>query len=150
MLQLTTITKKFGPYPAAHRQPHHEGHCQYIHGHDFFFDIVFSASTLDKCGFVYDFGQMRTVKDLLSKHFDHTLLLQTDDPLIPVLKTVNTQLKIAEIVVMPSVSAEGMAKFVFHLVDSEVRHATHQRVKVRQVTCHEDEKNSATYTETVL
>jgi len=143
-----TCKKQYRNLPAAHRQPKHDGHCALIHGHDWGFDITFQrtnrADRLDENGFVFDFGKLKEVKAMLEDTFDHTLLLNQDDPqkehLIEVLGE-----ELAKIVILPSCSAEGLAKYVYEEADAIVRKLSNGGVKVTEVVCHEDEKNSASY-----
>lgn len=74
------VTKVFKGYPFAHRQHTHDGHCRLIHGHNWDFEIALEADQLDENGFVYDFGKFGWLKEWLENMFDHTLLLNKDDP----------------------------------------------------------------------
>ncbi|MEZ4433662.1 MAG: 6-carboxytetrahydropterin synthase [bacterium] len=40
------------------------------------------ATNAPRNGFVVDFGGLKVVKSWLTEHFDHTLLLDADDPLL--------------------------------------------------------------------
>ncbi|MEF3088149.1 6-pyruvoyl trahydropterin synthase family protein, partial [Bacillus altitudinis] len=75
-----TSTKTFSNYPCAHRQWRHDGNCALVHGYSRSFHFVFAAQTLDKCGFVVDFGGLHWLRDYLEYWFDHTLFLMADDP----------------------------------------------------------------------
>lgn len=143
---MLTVTKQYRDLPAAHRQPNHEGHCRLIHGHNWGFDITFFASTLDACGFVVDVGKLGWVRDFLIESFDHTLLLNANDPQ---LRELTIELEhYADIVVVPNCGMEGLAKWVCDSLNELI----HQRadepmrgLQVIRVTCWEDAKNSATY-----
>lgn len=142
-----TITKRFGPYPAAHRQHNHDGHCKLIHGHNWTFDVTFTAAVLDANKFVVDFGKFGAFKDELTNLFDHTFLVNSDDPCLPVFKALEDE-GLAKIVVVNSGGAEGIAELVFQAAWQYVtREYGHQGrgVTVVSVAVHEDEKNMATY-----
>ena len=139
-----TITKLMGSYPAAHRQPKHQGHCRLIHGHNWSFEFRVEADELDKQGFVFDFGHFKPVKDYLAKTFDHTLLLQADDPhLEQLVDALDDQF--ATIHVVESVSCEGRAKMLHEKFEAFFSTASQGRARLASVSVHEDEKNSCTY-----
>ena len=140
------ITKRYSNLKAAHRQWRHGGHCAGIHGENWTIDIVLSAAELDSQNFVIDFGNLREVRDFLEDHFDHTLLLDKDDPCLPDLLALREKCPtLAKIVPMDSASAEGIAKFVHTWVQAFIFKKTNGRVKLSAVIVFEDAKNSATY-----
>jgi|SRR5690625_94527 len=153
-----TIKKKFEGYPFAHRQPSHNGHCALVHGHNWSFEIEMSAEELDENDFVYDFGKFGWLKTWLADNFDHTLVLNEDDPdrkLFEVLKKMG----LAKVVYVPSCSAEGLAKYVYDYIsyviinrqrDQELsvivgEKDTDRGIQLESVTVYEDHKNKATY-----
>src|SRR5678816_2866536 len=158
-----TVTKRYRDFPAAHRQPNHDGHCRLIHGHDWGFDITFACAKLDENGFVVDVGKLSIVKGFLTEHFDHTLLLNKDDPeakhlrrvlgegveLFPEVGGEATQITrstLAKIVMVPNCGMEGLAQFVAVCVNELCQSiAGDRKLEVSQVTVWEDSKNSATY-----
>jgi len=151
---MITVTKTYSDLPAAHRQPNHDGHCRLIHGHNWRFDITFGCDELDENGFVIDVGKLGQVKEFMVAHFDHTLLLNESDPHLNFLKdTLSSSITkgnfpFANIVVVPNCGMEGLAKFVLRSVQGIVNRipdASQRKVKVLQVTCWEDSKNSSTY-----
>src|SRR5271156_3560877 len=75
-------TKTYSNYPCSHRQWRHEGHCAHIHGYSRSFHFEFACNELDGCGFVVDYGGLKELKLHLDNLFDHTLLLNKDDPLM--------------------------------------------------------------------
>ena len=141
-----TIKKRLDDYPFAHRQPSHDGHCAFIHGHNWDFEFTFASQELDECGFIYDFGKLKWLKEWLDDHFDHTLVLQEDDPLWSEHSKSLVELKkFADIKKLPSVSCEGIAEYVFHQVNEMLARKEDRKVWLEEVTVYEDKKNSATY-----
>jgi 6-pyruvoyltetrahydropterin/6-carboxytetrahydropterin synthase len=153
-----TLTKKYRDLPAAHRQPKHQGHCRFIHGHNWGFDITFTCDTLNECDFVIDCGGLQCIKQFLQDTFDHTLLLNKDDD--DILKNDDFIMwlrSITKMVLVPSCGMEGLAEYVFKgvasmigdsqdmLYDRDPRTGAKRGLKVVSVTCWEDTKNSATY-----
>jgi 6-pyruvoyltetrahydropterin/6-carboxytetrahydropterin synthase len=155
-----TCTKKFTDFPFAHRQHNHGGHCRFIHGHNWAFEFTFASRERDRNGFVVDFGDLKWIKDFLTDMFDHTLVLNLDDPALGYLKAAlvpeqeavslafNTPLlahPFADIRVVPNAGAEGLADFVFEEINRRILSYTNERVFLVSVTVFEDSKNSATF-----
>ena len=160
-----TIEKIYADLPFAHRQHNHDGHCAFIHGHNWTFIVEFTAHTLDENQFVIDFGKLKWLRAWFDENFDHSLLLNADDPYLGHLKTkllappgmkgcVDTYhlawVDFAKIKIVPNCGAEGLAIFVFgavnQMLEQEVPEAVSVRgLRVSKVTVQEDRKNSATY-----
>jgi 6-pyruvoyltetrahydropterin/6-carboxytetrahydropterin synthase len=139
-----TCQKVYTDIPFAHRQHNHDGHCAQIHGHNWSFGFSFSATKLDKNGFVVDFGELGWIKEWLDATFDHRLVLNTDDPaLVHFIKYIDEQL--ASIVLVPNCGAEGLAKFTFDRITAMC--LLPEGVHLIAVRVEEDSKNSATYTD---
>lgn len=156
----TTCSKLFGPFAAAHRQHRHDGHCALIHGHNFSFKFTFSADRLDENQFVVDFGKLKWLRAYLEKLFDHTFLINTDDPALPYLRqklvSVATFPKLADIIEVPNCGAEGLAEYLLSQGNVRLLHPdfvgeaaaedySRRNVRIVSVTVYEDEKNEATY-----
>lgn len=145
-----TIKKRFGEYPFAHRQHNHQGHCAFVHGHNWQFEIELTADKLDYNGFVYDFGKFKELKKWFTHMFDHTLLINIDDPMRgwfeenQIQGNVLVRERVWDLRIIPCGSAEELARFVFEHVQTYL--ATHDAECV-SVTVYEDGKNSATYFE---
>jgi 6-pyruvoyltetrahydropterin/6-carboxytetrahydropterin synthase len=146
-----TCTKRYDDLPFAHRQPKHDGHCALIHGHNWGFEFEFAADQLDECGFVIDFGKLKWLKEWINERFDHTLVLNLDDPHAHYLRNaLDTQPgdrgvgPLAKLVLVPDCSCEGLCQFLMEEVNRVVDHFTHGRVRVIRVTVIEDSKNTAT------
>jgi 6-pyruvoyltetrahydropterin/6-carboxytetrahydropterin synthase len=138
-------TKTYSNLPCAHRQPLHHGNCALVHGYSRSYLFTFGAQTLDRCGFVVDFGELKWLKDWLEYMFDHTLLLVPDDPLMDLFKQIEAGGG-AAIRIMPyGVGMEGSAQYVCEYVDAELRKRTKGRCWVNLVEARENDKNSAIY-----
>lgn len=151
-----SVTKQYRNLPFAHRQPNHKGHCRFIHGHNWAFEITFQCDRLDSCGFVIDIGALKPVRDFLEMYFDHTLVLNQDDPLLKHSEMLN---EFAHVILVRNCGMEGLAQHVMlhinrmllvgelDLIDAlTAGEASSQRgVMVTKVVCHEDDKNSATF-----
>ena len=143
---MKTCTKRWDNFPFAHRAPNHDGHCKLIHGHNWSFEVTFECETCDDNGFVFDFGKLQPVKKTLDDTFDHTLVLSANDPLRREITEFFAKYEIPNVRVIDDCSCEGIAKWVYHLVNSYVSDVSMNRVHVSKVTVYEDTRNSASYT----
>ena len=75
-----TSTKTFHNYPCAHRQYRHDGNCALIHGYSRSFHFVFGVKQFSKEGFAVDYGDLDELKAHLKYMYDHTLVLDENDP----------------------------------------------------------------------
>lgn len=147
----TTCSKRYDDFPFAHRQPNHKGHCAYIHGHNWSFEFTFGAHQLDECGFVVDFGKLKPLKAYLTEMFDHTTVVNEDDPLLPVLRSMKISKQVEgipdagmfDLREIPDCSCEGIAKFMLEAANSILADLTMERAYVLAVKVYEDTKNSA-------
>ena len=91
-----------------------------------------------------DFGALKPVKAWLDDHFDHTLLLDDDDPLLPEFRRLEKQ-GACKLVTFPDVGMEGTAEFVFNWLNSWLKDATTNRVWLVSLEVRENDKNSAIF-----
>lgn len=142
-----TCTKRFGPYPFAHRQWTHTGHCQFIHGHNWHFEIEFECTHRDDNGFVVDFGSFGPLKEQFKESFDHTLVLRTDDPIFNDSLFTTILKSFAKLIRITDASSEGVAGVVANMTQQFLDRVSNERhVSVLRVRVFEDEHNSATWT----
>lgn len=143
MTRYRTI-KTFDNYPCSHRQWRHDGHCQFIHGYSRSFTLTFGCLDLDPMGFGVDFGDFSELKAWFDQWFDHTTLINADDPERALFETLHAR-KIIDLRILPNVSMERTAEFVFQYVDPWISGRTDQRVVVLEVECRENNKNAGRY-----
>jgi len=89
-----------------------------------------------------DFGKLKAVKAWLEDVFDHTLLLDSDDPLIPQFRELESK-GACKLVVYEDVGMEGTCEFVKKWVDDWLLQETGGRVWLHSVEVRENDKNSA-------
>lgn len=142
---MLTCSKTYSDIPFAHRQHRHDGHCAWIHGHNWSIKLVFVAAHVDENGFVIDFGKLGFIKDWISEFLDHSLLLNDSDPYRPYLQ--QTLDGFSRIYVVKDASCEGLAQHFFNVFNDLVEEATNGRVRIREVSVIEDSRNEATYRE---
>ena len=85
-----TCSKRFSGYPCCHRQWRHPGHCRFVHGYSRSFTVWFRSSQLDAYGFVVDFSSLQPLETRLAAQFDHTFLVNADDPLLSQWQTLHS------------------------------------------------------------
>lgn len=137
-------SKTFRGYPCAHRKWRHPGHCARVHGYSRQFEVWFACDQRDENGFVMDFGALKPVRDWLAEQFDHTLLLDADDPLLDQFRLLEAAGG-CRLVVLSDVGVEGSARHVYEWLQPWVGEATQGRVWVHSVECRENENNSGIY-----
>jgi 6-pyruvoyltetrahydropterin/6-carboxytetrahydropterin synthase len=142
------ITKTFGEFPFGHRQPNHKGHCRWVHGHNWSFDISFVCddNEVDENGFVLDFGEMKVLKAALEHMFDHTCLISTKDPQLPVFQDLAAK-DILDLRIVENGSAEGLGELVYNIALEWLTAEGHyaRGVRVAKVVVWEDKKNSTSF-----
>ncbi len=140
-----TSTKTYYNYPCAHRQYKHKGNCRLIHGYSRSFHFTFGAELLTAEGFLVDYGDLDELKAHLDYMYDHTLLLEHDDPYIEQLKELEKN-GVCTIRTQPmGVGMEGTAHYLCTWADKWLRKKTRGRAWVISVEARENDKNSSTY-----
>lgn len=148
-----TITKKYKDFPAAHRQHRHDGHCAHVHGHNWSFEFTFASDHLDENGFVMDFGKMRFIKDWLTEMFDHTLLINENDPEARFFLDhhIGGGKRLWDVRIIPNGSAEDLAQYVWMNISDITQDVWNEEgyegpcPELISVTVYEDDKNCATF-----
>lgn len=132
---------------ACFRQWRAESHCHLLHGYALAFHFVFEADDdcLDHCGWVVDFGGLKSLKSILEDNFDHTTLVADDDPHLAELQHLHT-LGVARVVVVPKTGTEAFARMVYEVAEQWLVDAGFApRARLVSVTVREHGANSATY-----
>ena len=137
-------SKSFHDLPCSHRQWRHTGHCRFIHGYSRSITFWFACDELDDKHFVVDFSDLKDLKAWLEHMFDHTMLINEDDPERATFESLHER-GICDLRVMPNVGMEGTARYVFDHADAMIREKTGGRAWVVEVEARENAKNSARY-----
>ena len=140
-----SCSKLFEGYPCCHRQWSHLGHCRYVHGYSRSFKFWFAANDLDDCGFVVDFSSLKSLDSQLRDHFDHTFLVNSDDPLLPDWQRLHS-LGAIDLRVMENVGMETSAFLVWGWANSLLKDSDNGRTCCWAVEARENNSNAATYT----
>lgn len=139
------VVKTYRNLPCAHRRWRQNGHCSFVHGYSRSIGLTFGCLERDENGFVIDFGgQLRPVKEWINEKFDHTLLLDADDPLLPSFRELERQ-GACRLTVFEQVGMEGSAKYIYDWLSQWLHEHFGGRVWVIAVECRENDKNAAIY-----
>ena len=101
--------------------------------------MTFGCEELTESGFGVDFGEFSDIKSWLSYWFDHTTLINEDDPELQLFQDLHDK-QIVDLRVLPNVSMERTAEFVFDYVDKWIREQTNNRSFLIEVECRENNK----------
>lgn len=94
----------------GHRLLNYEGKCRFLHGHNGRAIITIEASGLDARGMVLDFSDIkRVVSRWIDETLDHRMLLNRNDPVVPLLEQMGEPLFLME----ANPTAENIAKLIY-------------------------------------
>ena len=152
-------TKTFDNYSVAIRQWRAQhSHCQLLHGYGMYFKVWFASNEpnienqLDDMNWIVDFGGFKSqpvgngLKDWMNHMFDHTVLIENDDPYKDLFETMQME-GLCHLRVMDKMGCENLAKLVFDKFNDVLSKTDAGRCKVIKVECFENDKNSSIYEE---
>ena len=137
-----TCSKTFSGYPCCHRQWRHSGHCRFVHGYSRSFCFWFQAEELDENGFVVDFSSLSELEKQLRQQFDHTFLVNADDPLLAQWQSLHDQGAL-DLRVMENVGMEASAALAWDWANKLLNARDGGRSCCWKVEARENEKNAA-------
>lgn len=140
---MLSCKKTYQDIPFAHRQHLHDGHCSFIHGHNWSITLTFSCHEPDANGFVVDFGDLKYLKQWLQEHFDHACLINESD--VEGQRLIAQHPKLFKAYLIPNASCEGVAQHLYTIFNPMVIAHTDSRAWITQVEVEEDRKNAAVY-----
>ena len=139
-----TCSKTFSGYPCCHRQWRHTGHCRFVHGYSRSFTCWFQAMALDANGFVVDFSSLQDLEIQLAHQFDHTFLVNADDPLLEQWQALHGQGAL-DLRVMDNVGMEASAQLVWGWANDLLQERDRGRSCCWKVEARENERNGACF-----
>jgi 6-pyruvoyltetrahydropterin/6-carboxytetrahydropterin synthase len=150
-------TKTFDNYSVAIRQwKAQHSHCQLLHGYALKFKVWFASNEpdvnkqLDDMNWIVDYGGFKEkpvgngLKAWMDHMWDHTLLIQKDDPYVDVFEALGP-MGLAKVHLLDKMGAESCAKLVFDHFNDVLSKTDAGRCKVIKVECFENDKNSSIY-----
>ena len=139
-----TCKKLFEGYPCCHRQWKHSGHCRFVHGYSRSFTFWFAAEELDEFGFVVDFSSLKPLQRKIEDHFDHTFLINEDDPLLSVWKKLDSEGAL-DLRIMKNVGMESTAEMIWAWANELLLQRDAGRTCCWRAEASENNFNSATF-----
>ena len=115
-----------------------------MHGYSRSFTLQFAATKLDPCGFVVDFSSLRPLDSKLRDQFDHTFLVNADDPLLVEWHRLH-QLGAIDLRVMDNVGMESTALVVWEWANALMLERDGGRTCCWAVEARENIMNAAVY-----
>jgi 6-pyruvoyltetrahydropterin/6-carboxytetrahydropterin synthase len=107
---------------------------------------------LDDMNWIVDYGGFKDkpvgngLKSWMDHMWDHTLLIQKDDPYADVFEQLG-QMGLAKVHLLDKMGAESNAKLVYDHFNEVLSKTDAGRCKVIKVECFENDKNSSIYEE---
>lgn len=152
-------TKRFDNFSVALRQwKAKHSHCQLLHGYAFEIVVDFASTEpdiekqLDDMNWIVDFGGFKNppqgngLKEWVNHMFDHTTLIEKDDPYKDLFETMAME-GICKVHFLERMGAESIAKLVFDKFNEVLSKTDAGRCKVIKVECFENSKNTGVYEE---
>lgn len=136
--------KHFHGYPCCHRQWSHLGHCRYVHGYSRSFTFWFKSIELDSFGFVVDFSSLKSLEKKLRAQFDHTFLINYDDPLLAQWEALHKEGAI-DLRIMKNVGMEGTAELIWEWSNELLLDRDSGRTCCWKAQASENKSNAASY-----
>jgi 6-pyruvoyltetrahydropterin/6-carboxytetrahydropterin synthase len=118
-------------------------HCKYMHGYALSVRINFKGMLNDR-NWVYDFGDLKFVKQFLQDTFDHKTVVAEDDPELETFKELEEK-GLIQLVVIPHVGCEKFAEYICKEIAPQIEVNSNERVKLMSVEVREHSGNSAIY-----
>ena len=139
-----SCSKRFEDFPCSHRQWRHEGHCRFVHGYSRSFTFWFTAKELDINGFVVDFSRLKPLEKRLKEQFDHTFLVNKDDPFLNYWTELH-DLEALDLRIMDNVGMEFSSKMIWQWANEYLKENGKGRTCCWKTESKENKSNSASY-----
>jgi len=118
-------------------------HCKFMHGYALSVRINFKGQLNDR-NWVYDFGDLKFVKEFLQETFDHKTVIAEDDPELETFKELDEK-GLIQLRVIPHVGCEKFAEYICKMIAPQIVVNSNERVKLMSVEVREHSGNSAIY-----
>ena len=118
-------------------------HCKYLHGYALSVRLNFKGKLNDR-NWVYDFGDLKFVKEFLEETFDHKTVVAEDDPELETFKELEEK-GLIQLRIIPHVGCEKFAEYICKQIATTIEVNSNERVKLMSVEVREHSGNSAIY-----
>lgn len=142
-----SVIKRYGHeegFSVAFRQwKANHSHCHFVHGYAIALEFQFAAETLDDKNWVFDFGNLKDLKEWLKDNFDHKTLVARNDPGMAWFAEAHMQ-GLLDLKVVDEISCEKFAEMAFNFANDLLKSTTcHPRVRLVSVKVSEHAGNTA-------
>jgi 6-pyruvoyltetrahydropterin/6-carboxytetrahydropterin synthase len=139
------LRKRFSDLACCHRSRSRQGAKGFfLHGYELQFEIEFACAETDPdSGTVINTRCLREVRTALARQFDHTTLIESDDPQHELFELLAAQ-DALDLRIMHCTSLEASAAWAFDTVERIVGQATGGRVWVSRIEASENRNNVVT------
>jgi len=141
-----SCSKSYEDFPCSHRQWRHAGHCRFVHGYSRSFAFWFTANKLDLNGFVVDFSSLKPLERRLKVQFDHTFLVNKDDPLLSYWEKLH-DLDALDLRIMDNVGMEFTSELIWRWANEYLQDKDNGRTCCWKTESKENKSNKASYEE---
>jgi len=117
-----------------------------VHGYSRSFTFWFTAKTLDLNGFVVDFSSLKPLENRLKEQFDHTFLINKDDPLLNYWEKLN-DLDALDLRIMDNVGMEFTSELIWCWANEYLHDKDKGRTCCWKTESKENKSNKASYEE---
>jgi len=117
-----------------------------VHGYSRSFTFWFTAKKLDLNGFVVDFSSLKLLEKRLKEQFDHTFLVNKDDPLLNHWKKLH-DLDALDLRIMDNVGMEFTSKLIWRWANEYLHDKDKGRTCCWKTESKENKSNKASYEE---
>lgn len=94
----------------GHRLLNYDGKCRQLHGHNGLLEVDIESPSLDPRGMVVSFTDVKdVVKGWIDDNLDHKMLLNKEDPVVPLLLQLEEPVYLME----NNPTAENIARLIF-------------------------------------
>jgi 6-pyruvoyltetrahydropterin/6-carboxytetrahydropterin synthase len=135
----------FDNLPCCHRSSTNPGNRYFLHGYERTFEVEFACAETEPDGLVLSSRAVKKVRKALRKQFDHTTLIDTDDPERDLFELLDKR-RVIDLRIMDNSGMEASTAWVFDTVDSIVGRATRGRVWVSGIKARESDSKGVNLT----
>jgi len=115
-----------------------------VHGYSRSFTFWFTAKKLDLNGFVVDFSSLKPLENRLKEQFDHTFLINKDDPLMNYWEKLH-DLDALDLRIMDNVGMEFTSELIWKWANAYLQDRDNGRSCCWKTESKENKSNKASY-----
>lgn len=123
-----------------------ENKCINLHGHSYELEVTIASNTLDNQDMVMDFHHLKSALNPLIDQFDHSFIIDSNDPMFEAFKKLNEEFNLKLTIVDFCPTAEALAKYIYdYLKDKFEKAGLSKDVFVKKVVIWETKTSKAEY-----